>query len=309
MAIVKGKRLNNSDKLNALAKENDRAASEYAWIMPTVSDCWGRFKLSQRRVLADCYEWRQGVTELMVADWLVLFEKYKLLQTYTVEGVLYAEWTNWQGQADSQKTYHHTPEPPWSSHKHTGRCRLRGDSRTGEVSEDLPTPKRGKLADSPTLKRQNPVDSPTPKHQKLADSPTLNPEILADSPIHYEPTVPTVPPVTIVNQGPRANSLVGNRDERVMEVLRLCAEIGKRESEDPSEVMAKASEYKGQSKLNPASMSDDRLLHTLRKLRERNGKQQPTVDGREFIEGLETVESILRRKEQRAREERERGSN
>lgn len=301
MAIVKGKKLNDSDKLNALAKENDRAASEYAWIMPTVSDCWGRFKLSQRKVLADCYEWRPNVTEVMVADWLVLFEKYRLLKTYTVEGTLYAEWTNWQGQGESQRTYHHAPEPPWSTHRHSGRCRLRGASRDQAALEDSPTPKRENLADSPTQIRQNPV-------RNRDDSPKV-----ADSPIHNEPTVPTVPPVTIVNQGGRANALVGDRDERVMEAMRLCAEIAKAENLDPTEVMAKASEYKGQSKLNPASMTDDRLLHTLLKLRERHGRaRDPTLAGRDFVGGLETFDSIRRRREAAAQEGKppgERGTN
>lgn len=174
MALVHGKKLNASDKLNALARENDRAASEYSWIMPNVSDDWGRYKCSQRRILADAYEFRFGVTEIMVADWLALFEKYELMKTYTVDGVLWAEWTNWQGQAASQRAYHHAPEPPWSSHRHSGRCRLRGGARTSSGEDEV-------------------EDSPTPIRQKPADPGTPKPRILADPPIHSEPVVPADP--------------------------------------------------------------------------------------------------------------------
>jgi hypothetical protein len=245
MAIVKGRKLNNSQKLEAVAADDDRAASEYAHLSATLSDDWGRFKMSPRRILADAYEYRPKVNELMVGDWLAIYEKHQLLRTYTVDGRLWAEWTNWQGQAPSQRRYHHAPEPPWSSHKHSGHCRLRGDSRSDPAA-----------------------DSPTPTRH-------LQPERPAVLAIPLEPVVPAVPAVPVETDIPSglarapASPFVakGQRPTLELEALRLCREIGQSKREAAEDVMARHSEHKGRSKLNPANMTDDRLLHTLRSLR------------------------------------------
>jgi len=69
----------------------------------------------------------------------------------------------------------------------------------------------------------------------------------------------------------QANPIVaGRRPELELEVQRLVTEIHDRTGEDPIEVIARASSYQGMQRgaaLNPASMSDDRLAHTLRDLR------------------------------------------
>lgn len=68
--------------------------------------------------------------------------------------------------------------------------------------------------------------------------------------------------------GPRKNELVaGRRTELERECLRLCADEAADSGRDSFEVMADASRYKGQSAVNPASMTDDRLIHTLLELR------------------------------------------
>ena len=67
---------------------------------------------------------------------------------------------------------------------------------------------------------------------------------------------------------PKANPLIDGRREKLeRECLQLCAEEAKDSGRDGFEVMADASRYKGQSAVNPASMTDDRLIHTILELR------------------------------------------
>lgn len=65
----------------------------------------------------------------------------------------------------------------------------------------------------------------------------------------------------------RANPLVGDRPEREKECLALVRELADLTDKDPTEVLGEASAFKGKRKLNPAAMSDDRLLNTIADLR------------------------------------------
>lgn len=72
------------------------------------------------------------------------------------------------------------------------------------------------------------------------------------------------------NGGPPANPLLaGRRPALEQECLALVREVAGLTGEDPVEVIAQASGYKGAAttKLNPATMSDDRLANTVRDLR------------------------------------------
>lgn len=137
MAIVNGKRLYNSGKLQAVSLEDDRAAAEYSWLMSGISDDFGRFKMSPRRILGKAYDGRPGVNELMVADWLALFEKHGLIRLYMVGATTYAEWTNYMGDPPSQRRFHSCPEPEWTSHKHNKRCTFRDDVAGMQVGRRL----------------------------------------------------------------------------------------------------------------------------------------------------------------------------
>lgn len=164
MAIVNGKRLYNSDKLLAVAKEDDRAAAEYAWLMAGISDDFGRFKLSPRRILGKAYESRPGITELMIADWLAIYEKHGLIQLYTVGGSTYAEWYKYAGDPPSQRRFHSCPEPPWTTHKHNKRCTFRDDVLGMQMGR-----------------------------QKGRQVPTQTPTQLPTAPLPSVPSVPSVP--------------------------------------------------------------------------------------------------------------------
>lgn len=73
----------------------------------------------------------------------------------------------------------------------------------------------------------------------------------------YRPTAPANP------------LLAGRRPELERECLNLVRAVASLTGEDPVEVIAQASGYKGAAttKLNPATMSDDRLANTVRDLR------------------------------------------
>lgn len=79
-------------------------------------------------------------------------------------------------------------------------------------------------------------------------------------------------PEGVQGEGRRApaNPLVaGRRPALEAECLALVRRMEALTGEDPVEIIARASDYTGAptTKLNPASMSDDRLLHTIRDLR------------------------------------------
>jgi hypothetical protein len=132
MAIIRGKRAYNSRKLSAVAAVEDRAASDYTWLMSGVSDDWGRFRRSARAIVGTAYESRPAVTEADVERWLRLYEEKGLLKTYEVDGAVYAEWTNYLGDQESQRAHHNCPEPPWSTHRHSKACKLWGTAKDRE---------------------------------------------------------------------------------------------------------------------------------------------------------------------------------
>jgi hypothetical protein len=63
----------------------------------------------------------------------------------------------------------------------------------------------------------------------------------------------------------RSNPLVGDRVAREKELLVLVLREAELTNRDGAEVMAEVTSYEGakRSKLNPASMTDDRLLNSL----------------------------------------------
>jgi uncharacterized protein YdaU (DUF1376 family) len=67
----------------------------------------------------------------------------------------------------------------------------------------------------------------------------------------------------------RANPLLADRPKLERECLALVRRMSELTGEEPTEVIARASGYEGakRTKVNPASMSDDRLILTVRDLR------------------------------------------
>lgn len=69
---------------------------------------------------------------------------------------------------------------------------------------------------------------------------------------------------------PKRNPLLeGRRDKMELECLKLVRRLAELTDKDPLEVIAKAAGYAGalRQKVNPASMSDDRLINTVLDLR------------------------------------------
>lgn len=69
---------------------------------------------------------------------------------------------------------------------------------------------------------------------------------------------------------PKKNPLIeGRRPELEIECLRLVRRLAEMTGADPLDVIAKASGYTGalRQKVNPASMTDDRLINTVLDLR------------------------------------------
>jgi hypothetical protein len=75
-------------------------------------------------------------------------------------------------------------------------------------------------------------------------------------------------PATERRDGPPANALVkGKRPELEAECLALVRTVAAARKCDPTEVMAECGAWNGRRQVNPASMSDDRLLNTVLDLR------------------------------------------
>lgn len=93
------------------------------------------------------------------------------------------------------------------------------------------------------------------------------------------PSLSSVPSVVrkaeaVIGNGPAVrssppNPLLGDRPAREREALTLAARLAEINGTDPAEEFADAAHYKGaeRRKVNPAAMSDDRLLNTLMDLR------------------------------------------
>jgi uncharacterized protein YdaU (DUF1376 family) len=114
------------------------------------------------------------------------------------------------------------------------------------------------------------------EHRKEIANAIANPIATASSPS------PSPSPVSIGTRkvdrleggnGPdvRSNPLIpaGGRPKLEIECLNLVTRMAALTGEDPIDVIARASGYEGakRTKLNPASMTDDRLLNTIRDLR------------------------------------------
>lgn len=226
MAIVNGRRLYRSDKLRALAAEDDQAAGEYAWLMAGTQDDWGRFRLSPRAILGRAYESRPQVNELMVAGWLTLYERHELLALYVVEGTTYAEWTNYLGDPPSQRRFHSCPEPPWTDHhKHNKRCTFRDDAKGMQVGKQAGRQKG----------KQPPTQPPTLPLPSVPAVPS-------------GPSVPAVPSVDDVVDHPRAKDRSGesdppgfDRDAMVMEAYRHIRTLTAGGREDADTVVRRCS--------------------------------------------------------------------
>lgn len=296
MAIVKGKALyHDSDKLEAVAAEEDRAAGEYSWLMAGIGDDWGRFRLSARAIFGEAYERRPAVTEDDVARWLAVFERHQLLRRYTVGGVVYAEWTDYQGAAASQRRFHHCPEPPWSDHQHvSGRCRLSGSARavpSHNKDRHLPThvpTHPGRQVDSQVPTQEGTQEGKAPAYSGAY--PPGYPSDPTDPAVPTDPTDPEQPDGCSASKQPTArardggrrlppadsppappgtpNPLVGDRrPELEREGWAIVAAIAEARGEAPETVMARIStgggKYQGSPKMRFEAMSDDRLLASL----------------------------------------------
>jgi uncharacterized protein YdaU (DUF1376 family) len=100
------------------------------------------------------------------------------------------------------------------------------------------------------------------------DGPPLPVPVPTPVPVRLTPA-PSPPEPDRRPPGPANPLVAGRRPELEGECLRLVREVAEITGDDPVEVIAQASGYEGAAttKLNPASMSDDRLANTVRDLR------------------------------------------
>lgn len=111
--------------------------------------------------------------------------------------------------------------------------------------------------------------------QNSASSASALPQAKSSSSVSVLPSAVSVLPSAVRTNGrgdgPPANPLIGpgERPKLETECLSLVRRLSALTGEDGVDVMARASGYEGAktTKLNPASMSDDRLLNTIRDLR------------------------------------------
>lgn len=118
---------------------------------------------------------------------------------------------------------------------------------------------KGKLGGRPRLAKAEPLPSGKPMVLDRQSPPLPLP-------------APTPAPERQTPDGPPSNPLAaGRRPQLEAECLTLVRMIADATGDDPVDVIAEASHYTGapgaRTKLNPASMTDDRLLNTLRDLR------------------------------------------
>jgi len=141
------------------------------------------------------------------------------------------------------------------------------------------------------------------QHERLADEFRIGaeeyegksrPRRCADSAADTTPKPEPEPePETNTPTGPRrrANVLAKDRPALEAEVLRLCNDVAERGGEDPLDVMGRVGEWKGRRQVNPAAMSDDRLINVrldlFKELRRLRGEdpEAPTTEPAEPPKG------------------------
>jgi hypothetical protein len=147
--------------------------------------------------------------------------------------------------------------------KHLKRHKLSFASRSRRVSGHVQDTS-GPGPDSPRPTK------PSRAVPSLASPGRAVPADQADEPPPTPATPQEARDVAIERLGPRDNPLV-DRTVLEPEYLRLVREVAAKEGIDPTEVAGGVGTWKGSRKINPASMSDDRLLNTVLDLRRRLG--------------------------------------
>lgn len=113
--------------------------------------------------------------------------------------------------------------------------------------------------------------------------PALQPPDQPPYTVHRTTVQPDPSPVerTAAAATARANPLVGDRLKLETECLRLVREVAAMTGDDPTEVIRAAADFKGAvtAKVNPASMSDDRLMLTVSDLRKRLASEKAKRNG------------------------------
>lgn len=100
--------------------------------------------------------------------------------------------------------------------------------------------------------------------------------------------------------GPRKNPLVADRVALETECLRLVREEAVATDRDPTEVMAERSKWRDTRKVNPAAMSEDRLLNTVLDLRKAKADRETAARpaGRPIEAHIVPAEELYERRRQ-----------
>lgn len=107
--------------------------------------------------------------------------------------------------------------------------------------------------------------------QARAQAATQAPPEQPHKPVHKDKT-PSPSPLTASTPSAGPHPLVQNRPALEAECLTLVEEVAKATDRDPVEVMADAAEHKGvRGSMNPAAMTDARLLNVVLNLRKMRG--------------------------------------
>jgi hypothetical protein len=121
MGVVRGDRIGESRRLNRRSIE---AQEFYALLIAAeVPDDFGRFRLSPAHVALRMYPRREPTQALLRRVKRLLSElgsgEDPLWSSWQIDGVEFAELSTGRPRGNR---YHRTPEPPGSSHVHTGAC-------------------------------------------------------------------------------------------------------------------------------------------------------------------------------------------
>jgi hypothetical protein len=298
VGIVRGDRIGESERLNRCSLETQ---TFYALFVGVVPDDFGRFRLSPGHIALRMFPRREPTGRVLrkVKQHLAEMESQELLRTWDADGQAFAELTGFHATGN---IWHRTPEPPWSTHRHGNACvhsamararewgdrtevenlsnqikEIRERSRSGAVAK----PQRSALPSSPS--------SPPLLHTDIQRADAGAGAREAEDQVQEERPLPPAQVVPMVRPDQPANPLVaGRRADLESELLGLIRQIGPLTGKDPEDVLAYVSSGGGKfaAKVNPLTLSDDRLLHTvqdarqfLRELQAGDEPDSPPADG------------------------------
>lgn len=269
MSNARGDRVKESRRLNK--PENAREPSleafwAYSHWLNVLPDDFGRFRANLKLISSALAPRRKDVTERVCGRILAEFVRVELVKIWEHDGERFGEFNKFKVRGNK---YHRTPEPPGSPHLHSGACAASAMLRAKDWGFHDEAARLSLFIKDLRDRRQSGAN----KDRNTYDDPSTESEGSVPRARPSPPSSPFSPSSPRQQQEESARVREANpladRHVLISEGNALIREIAPLADLDPTEVLSKASEWKGKSyvRLDTMPEDNDRLIHTVNALR------------------------------------------